>query len=362
MLFKRFRSLALVILALFATNFVASQALPPSGAAPTSGAHATPERSVSEWLMRMHEASRNRAYVGTFVVSSSAGNLSSARIWHVCDGSQQMERVESLTGAPRTTFRRNEQVVTFLPETKVARTEKRDAYGLFPGLINAADSSIPEFYSARQAGHERVAGFDADVVQLNPKDKLRYGYRIWSEKRTGLVVKLQTVDADGKVLEQAAFSELQLDAPVKMDKLAQMMANTSGWRLEKSELVKTTAAAEGWSLRTPVAGFKPVGCYRRPVVPVAAGAVPEPTMQWIFSDGLASVSLFVEPYDAQRHTQEGLMALGATQTLVRRLGHKVGDKAADAGGEKQGAWWLTAVGEVPPQTLLAFAKSLERRK
>lgn len=358
MRFKHIWQLALFHTALFATNIVASQALPPAGTAPSAGVHATSERSVSEWLMRMHEASRNRAYVGTFVVSSATGNLSSARIWHVCDGSQQMERVESLTGAPRSVFRRNEQVVTFLPETKVARTEKRDAYGLFPGLINAADSSIPEFYSARHTGHERVAGFDADVVQLKPKDKLRYGYRIWSEKRTGLVVKLQTVDGDGKVLEQAAFSELQLDAPVKMEKLAQMMANTGGWRLEKSELVKTTAAAEGWALRTPVAGFKPVGCYRRPVVQAATGATAEPTMQWIFSDGLASVSLFVEPYDALRHTQEGLMALGATQTLARRLGGAAGE----TGGEKPGAWWLTAVGEVPPQTLLAFAKGLERRK
>jgi sigma-E factor negative regulatory protein RseB len=353
MKFMKYRHLVLVAYGLLATNFVASQTLTaPAPLVATAGT----ERSVSEWLMRLHEASRNRAYIGTFVVSSSTGNLSSARIWHVCDGSQQMERVESLTGAPRSTFRRNEQVVTFLPETKVARTEKRDAYGLFPGLINAADSSIPEFYSARQIGQERVAGFDADVVQLSPKDKLRYGYRIWSEKRTGLVVKLQTVDGDGKVLEQAAFSELQLDAPVKMDKLAQMMANTSGWKLEKSELVKTTAAAEGWSLRTPVAGFKPVGCYRRPAAPVG-GTVPEPTMQWIFSDGLASVSLFVEPYDSQRHTQEGLMALGATQTLVRRLGSKAGD-----GGEQPSAWWLTAVGEVPPQTLQAFARSLERRK
>jgi sigma-E factor negative regulatory protein RseB len=63
-------------------------------------------------LMRMHEASRRRAYVGTFVVSAG-GAMSSARIWHVCDGELQMERVESLTGEPRSTFRRNEQVLTF---------------------------------------------------------------------------------------------------------------------------------------------------------------------------------------------------------------------------------------------------------
>ncbi len=303
------------------------------------------ERTVGDWLLRMHEASRKRAYVGTFVVSSASGGMSSSRIWHVCDGEQQMERVESLTGTPRSTFRRNDEVVTFLPESRVARTEKRESLGLFPNVIRPGDPSIGEFYSARQVGSDRVAGFDADVVQMAPKDNLRFGYRVWSEKRSGLVVKLQTLDGDSRVLEQAAFSELQLDAPVKMEKLSQMMANTSGYRVEKSELVKTTALAEGWVLRQPVAGFKPMNCYKRPV----SSTPTDSTMQWIFSDGLASVSLFVEPYDRQRHAQETMVAMGATHALTR----KVGDK---------GEWWLTVVGEVPPPTLKAFAQALERRK
>lgn len=313
--------------------------------APTVGAAVAQERSISEWLLRMHEASRRRSYAGTFVVSSGAGNLSSARIWHACDGVQQMERVESLTGAPRTTFRRNSEVVTFLPDARVVRSETRESLGVFPNLLKSSESSIPDFYSARTTGHDRVAGFDADVVQLQPKDSLRFGYRIWSEKKTGLVVKLQTLDPEGRVIEQAAFSELQLDAPVKMDKLAQMMASTEGYRVEKSDPVKTTAEAEGWSLRQAVPGFRSVSCYKRPVSGGQDG-----TLQWIFSDGLASVSLFVEAYDRQRHAQEVLLAMGATLTLTRRLPDKSGD------------WWLTAVGEVPPQTLKAFAQGLERRK
>ncbi|MBI2770074.1 MAG: MucB/RseB C-terminal domain-containing protein [Burkholderiales bacterium] len=303
----------------------------------------TAERSISEWLVRMHEASRMRSYVGTFVVSSNAGAMSSARIWHACDGEQQMERVESLTGAPRSTFRRNEDVVTFLPESRVVRTEKRESLGLFPNLLTSSETAIPEFYGARRVGSDRVAGFDADVVQLAPRDGLRFGYRIWSEKKTGLVVKLQTLDTEGNVLEQVAFSELQLDAPVRMEKLAQMMASTDGWRVEKADAARTTAAAEGWAMKASVAGFKPMSCYKRPA---GGPSAPENTMQWIFSDGLASVSLFVEPYDRQRHAQEGLFAAGATHTLTRRMQD----------------WWLTAVGEVPPQTLKAFAQSLERRK
>ena len=135
-----------------------------------------------------------RNYVGTLVVSSGTGAMSSARIWHACRGDQQVERVDSLTGAPRSTFRRNEEVVTFLPETRVARTEKRESLALFPNLLKPDETSIPEFYAARRVGADRVAGFETDVVQLVPRDSLRFGYRIWSEKKTGLVVKLQTLD------------------------------------------------------------------------------------------------------------------------------------------------------------------------
>ena len=296
------------------------------------------ERSVNEWLTRMHDASRQRNYVGTFVVSSSNGSMSSSRIWHACDGQRQVERVESLSGAPRSTFRRDDEVLTFLPETRTVRSERRESLGLFPELMRPEESAIPEYYTAQRIGADRVAGFEADIVQVMPKDALRFGYRIWSERKSGLVVKLQTVDEGGKVLEQAAFSELQLDAPVRMDRLAQMMAVPEGWRVEKTDAIKTTAAAEGWALKAAVAGFKPMNSYKRPS---------EGVLQWTFSDGLASVSLFVEAYDRQRHAQEGSLASGATNTLTRRVGQE---------------WWVTAVGEVPEQTLKAFALNLERRR
>jgi sigma-E factor negative regulatory protein RseB len=292
---------------------------------------------VSHSLTRMHEASRQRNYIGTFVVTSSSGHMSSARIWHACDGQRQVERVESLSGAPRSTFRRDDEVLTFLPESKTVRSERRETLGLFPELLKPDESAIPEYYAARRVGTDRVAGFDADIVQVLPKDSLRFGYRIWSEKKSGLVVKLQTLDDAGKVLEQAAFSELQLDAPVRMEKISQMMAVPDGWRVEKAEAVKTTAAAEGWGLKAPIAGFKAMSCYKRPA---------EGVLQWIFSDGLASVSLFVEDYDRQRHVHEGVFASGATHTVTRRVQD----------------WWITAVGEVPAQTLKAFSLSLERRR
>lgn len=359
-IFKSFGALAQWKMAQAATIFVAlgmlGAALPVAAQPVGNAATAESALNINEWLLRMHDAAmKKRSYIGTMVQSSPQA-MSSARIWHACDGAQQMERIETLTGAPRSTFRHNDKQVTFLPDLKLARIERREQIGGFPDLLKPGAGSIPEFYGVKSLGAERVAGLDADMVQLVPKDALRYGYRIWTDKKSSLVLKLQTLDAGGTVLEQAAFSELQMDAPVKMDKLMQMMGATDGYKVEQTiPLTKTTPAAEGWALKSQVPGFKPMSCYKRAG---SAASSQQPNslqpnglhngqmLQWIFSDGLATVSLFVEDYDRSRHTQEGVIANGATHTLLKRMNE----------------YWLTAVGEVPHQTLKTFALGLERKK
>ena len=344
MFYKQFSLLAFYLCALAAPDLVASQTpnQNPVVAAPAAIQEA---KGLNDWLRRMHEASKNRAYIGTYVVSSG-GQMQSAKIWHVCEGGQQTERIEALTGAPRSTFRHNEKMVTFMPDQKLVRHEKRDGLSSFPEIVQSADHRISDFYKLKLEGTERIAGVEADIALLLPKDALRFGYRVWTEQKKGLVVKLQTLDADGRVLEQAAFSELLMDAPVKMDKLLQMMGKVEGYRVEQPALLKTTASAEGWHLSAPVAGFKPLSCYKRPSSAGAASTASEESMQWVFSDGLASVSLFVEAYDRQRHTRESGMSMGATHTLTRQIG----------------SYWLTVMGEVPMATLKQFASGLERKK
>lgn len=331
-----FSPFALAAYGFFAINIAFAQPLPQAPG---------PDSAVADWLFRLHEASRNRAYTGTFVLS--AGNaMSSARIWHVCDGSQQLERVDTLSGPPRTTVRRNDEVVTFDPEQRLTIVERRDSLGLFPTLLQKPTHALADFYALRHSqAVERVAGFDADVVDLQPRDALRFGYRIWSEKKTGLVVKLQTLDAQQRVLEQVAFSELNLEAPLKVDQLLRQMKNRPGYTVQKVVASHSTPEAHGWRLKNQVPGFAGVAFHvRSDAGPLAVRSKSIQPAQWVFSDGLASVSLFVEPLDSSKLTNETQTAAGATHSLSRKMD----------------GYWLTVVGEVPPAALRQFTQELDR--
>ena len=68
-------------------------------------------------------------------------------------------------------FRHNDRLVTFMPEAKVVRV-KSGANGGFPEVLKPGVGSIPEFYAVKAWAAERIAGLDADVVQLVPKDRV----------------------------------------------------------------------------------------------------------------------------------------------------------------------------------------------
>ena len=301
-------------------------------------------QDVGAWLRKLNASSQRKAYTGTFVVST-AGSMSSARIWHVCDGEQQVERVDTLTGPARSTLRRNDEVVTFLPDTQVALLERRDALSLFPALLQPGDQAVGDFYTLRPlTASDRVAGLLTDVHELVPRDDWRFGYRVWSDRKTGLVLKLQTLDPERRVLEQVAFSELNMGAPVKAEQLLGMMNNRSGYTVHNLTTVRTTPLEQGWRLKQPLPGFSSSGCHVRTFSTWADQK--NAPMQCVFSDGLASISVFVEVFDASRHMGSGQMASGATQSLSRRVGDH----------------WVTFVGEVPAKTLAWFAHSLERTR
>ena len=328
------------------TLFGAYCAFVPAAAQTGTEPAAEPQK-VRAWLMRIHEAASQRNFQGTFVVSGG-GAVSSARIAHYCEGRNQFERIESLDGQARHVFRHNDIVHTVWPGSRVAVIEQSQLLMSFPALLQAGDDRIVDYYDVRPQGTDRVAGHDANVLLLQPKDALRFGYRLWSEKTTGLLLRADVLDGRSEVIETSAFSDVAINVKPQPETVLQPMKRLDGYRVVRPVLTPTRLEDEGWTLREVAPGFRQVSCVRRPIDGPSGEreADAEPVLQAIYSDGLTYVSIFIEPFNAQRHTRPMLAAMGATQTLMRR----------------QGEWWITVVGDVPASTLKMFAKGLERRR
>lgn len=310
------------------------------GQVPAPQAVEAQSSDLLHWLKRLHDASRNRSFVGTLVVS--AGEHSSvAKIWHFCDGVDQHERVQSLTGPQRITLRRNTEVVTFDPDKNTARIERRQELPLFPNFVQMPEQNLKGFYQVRVGEPERVAGHMADRLDIVPTDPLRFAYRIWSEQKTGLTLKMQTLNHRQEVLEQLAFTELDLDVHVNPLKLQQEMKRVQGYRVQTDLVRPTQLQAEGWALKTQVPGFRPVACH----VMSPAQRSGKSALQCVYTDGLASVSLFFEGAPAASQGRTAVQgATGATHAHSKELD----------------GYWVTAMGEVPLVTVQRFTDQLMR--
>ncbi|MBF5003257.1 MucB/RseB C-terminal domain-containing protein [Diaphorobacter sp. NR2-3-3-1] len=290
----------------------------------------------------MRQATDLNTYSGNFVVMTSSGVMSSSRVWHVCDGHRQIERLEALSGTPRIVYRQNAEVRTFSPNDRVVRIESREMPRKFARAKGISGDALVAHYAAQFGGHERIAGKDADLLQLRPRDAWRFGYRVWLDHASGLVLKWQTITPGGRVLEQAVFSELELTAPVGGAQIESMMNDVVGYRIIAGARAPTTMETHGWTLPVPVEGFMLLSCEEKRKL----GDVAKASVQCVYSDGLASISVFLEPYNEERHAYNGQeLRLGATHTLSGRV-------AGDA--------WVTMVGEVPLATLRLFASAIKQ--
>jgi sigma-E factor negative regulatory protein RseB len=317
----------------------------PAAFAQQPVAKAVDPHDMRAWLMRIHDAAAHRNFQGTFVVSSG-GSVSSSRIAHFCDGNQQFERIESMDGQARQVYRHNDVVHTLWPATHIALVEQRDLLTSFPALLQAGNDRVAENYEMLVGGTERVAGQEADVLRIKPRDTLRYGYRLWAEKASGLLLRAEVLGEHDEVLESSAFSDVTIGVKPQPESVVQPMSKLEGYRVVHAQFQHTQLETEGWMLKQSVPGFRGVSCVKRPLDgPGDVEGGGSQVLQAIYSDGLTYVSIFIEPFNPQRHTREMQTVIGATQTMMHR----------------QGDVWVTLVGDVPAATLRRFSHALQRK-
>lgn len=300
------------------------------------------------WLARIQSASSTANFSGTFVVTAG-GVASSSRIVHASDGRQTYELVDSLDGPRHLVLRHNDTVKTVWPEDRTVLVEKRQHDASFPFLLRVGGQRITDLYDVSKAGVERVAGLEAAVLVVRPKDNWRHGYRLWSDTQTGLLLRADVIGAAGEVLESAAFSQVSISQRPLTAQVQQALAGVQSYQVLKSGYSSTDLRSEGWALDPGVPGFQPVSCVRRPVMAANGGAAGPGTsdttmLQAVYSDGLSSVSVFIEASGRDSSVVEGRTSSGALNTLTQR----------------KDRWRVTVVGDLPPATLERFAAGLRR--
>jgi sigma-E factor negative regulatory protein RseB len=318
------------------------QSIGAQAAAPAASAPADAE----PWLQRIQHAAASSSYQGTLAYSAG-GVVSSARVLHQGDGRQTFERVEQLDGETRLQYRHNDQAVTLWPVAKRALVEHRDPVAQFPALPAATAARVLDNYELQKLGQERVAGLDADVLLLKPRDRHRFAQRLWAHRDSGLLLRNDVLAPGGDVLESSAFVDVRLGGKPQPDLFLKPMKQLDGYRVLRPQAERTQLDAEGWVMAKPVPGFQLVSCTRRPLdVTAADGSPPLQVVQSVFSDGLAQVSVFIERYNPKRHPKAMGTSMGASHTVMAR----------------RGDWWLTVVGEVPMATAQRFEALLERKR
>jgi len=294
------------------------------------------ERAPAQWLLAIQQAALRQNYQGV-IVYQRGDEVRSSRVAHLAEGSGFRERLQVLDGRRREYLRTEEQTVCLYPDVRRKVVERGGRSDAFPALGVLAPGEVLAMYRMEASAVERVAGLETQVLTLQPADRMRYGYRLWVDRVSGLLVKAQTLGEHQEVIEQVAFSEVRVGpAPDR----AQLDASwdTATWQVETVQTRAADLAREGWNLGAPD-GFRRV----REVVRTFADA-PGPTLQAVWSDGLATVSVFIEPAEADPSTAAAApvsQARGSVSAYTLRVGPAI----------------VTAVGEVPAATVRMMAES-----
>lgn len=296
-------------------------------------------------LHKMQNAAQKVDFSGILVYQQGS-QVRTSRITHLRDGKNDIEKLEILDGTPREYLRKNDEIVCYLPDVHTLLIEKKIAHDVFPAIFAANPAEIAQFYVIKRGQTQRIAGHETQEVDLEPRDNLRYGYRLAAEQSTGLLLRSQTISENNEVVEQITFTQLEI-GNISRVRVRPTFQNVSGWRVENSAMGQVPTS--GWSVKNMPPGFKKIREMKRMIVDIAApsggGENSPPTshevVQMVYSDGVAAISVFIEP--GSRSKIEGFSRQGALNIA----------------GKRQGDFWLTIVGEVPATAIRQVANSIE---
>ena len=293
--------------------------------------------SARSLLNQMSEASRTLNYDGVFIYQRG-GSTNTLRLIHKAGKEGGVERLVSLTGAAREVIRDKEEVTCFFPDDQAVMVDRSKPRELFATQLPRIMDKLLDNYHIKINGSDRVAGKNAWVVGIQPKDAFRYGYQFWIDKDNTLLLKSELRNRTGLLIEQIMFTQIDVLQEVP-EELLQPSISGKGytWHNYSDKQKHQELAQNGWQV-----GWMPNGFSKnnQEMFPGAKGN--SQVNHLVYSDGLAMVSIFIEKLDTSRGLSTGLSRMGGVNAYAR----------------VSNGYQVTAVGEVPQATVQRMANSV----
>ena len=294
-------------------------------------------------LQKAALAARELNYQGVFIYQN--GNQArSVQITHMNNNGREFTRNMVLDnklqmGQPREVFSQGSDIVIFHPKNDKVIIEKRRGQNLFPAMLPINLQSLKSSYVARIGMLDYVAGRQAQVIELIPKDAYRYSYKFWTDTEFGLLVKMTLLNEKTETLEQIAFQELSMLNSQDLNWFQPKIDISKNYVME--EVAMPSRVHTNW-----IIAELPPGYIKVDHVELLVNGKTTPINQMIFSDGIASVSLFIEPiHKGMRH----------------KMGHKLVGSTNICANVIDG-YQIVVVGEVPLATVQQIAKAVSFKK
>jgi sigma-E factor negative regulatory protein RseB len=289
-------------------------------------------QDAGAWLARMGDAVRGLDYHGDLVYVH-AGQIETLRLFHAAGPDGERERLVTSSGVPREVIRAHGEVICVGTgaQTSIYAGNGPGAQ-LLAALPGADAHSMAPNYALALGGAERIAGYDTQLLEIRPRDAFRYGYRLWLERDTGMPLKSVRFGADGRAVEQLMFTRIALrERPADADLTPSLEGEATRSALDLPSAGEGRAPA--WRVVDPPAGF---------VLALQQPAPPPATEHLVYSDGIAHVSVYVEPLTARAPAFSGPASRGATHLYGRVVDGRQ----------------ITVLGDVPAATVERFAQGV----
>lgn len=312
-----------------------------AGMAGVSRAEGTQQADALEWLKKVAAAAHQLNYTGTYIYQYG-DYMETSRVFHIKDESGEHEKLEALDGSPREVIRHNGEVLCFKPDNSASvLVERRIIEKSFPALLPKQLDSITENYQVLFAEPDRAAGYACQVVILEPRDRFRYRHKLWTDQATGLLLKAATLNEKNEVIDQFAFTQVVIGGKIDRESLKPKIGGRKV--IISSEPAVATGLQQNdmtWVVKPLPPGFNQVTVMKR-MLP----GKETPVKHLVFSDGLATVSVFIEPVTGGMKPMQGLTRKGLVNVYARALaGHQV-----------------TVLGEVPAITVTQIGNAVTNK-